>query len=90
MRLANLTSLSLTRSLPAPPSTIRSRDLTLLHWVNDDLNTQVFCAVKCCHGLAAMLRYEDLNAADAALATQASGDGTSQRLSLDLTSPNYP
>ena len=47
-----------------------------LRWLNDDLNKQVFNAVQRGHRLAAKLGYEDLNAAEAALATQTSGDAS--------------
>ncbi|KAM5536816.1 hypothetical protein V8D89_009534 [Ganoderma adspersum] len=67
-----------------------------LRWVNNDLNKQVFNAVQRGHRLAAKLGYEDLNAAEAALATQAGGDGSqaqqsqleglSQRSSEELAS----
>ncbi|PIL29177.1 hypothetical protein GSI_09226 [Ganoderma sinense ZZ0214-1] len=62
-----------------------------LRWVNDDLNKQVFNAVQRGHRLAAKLGYEDLNAAEAALATQAGGEASqleqlSQRSSEELAS----
>ncbi|KAI0634359.1 DNA repair protein endonuclease SAE2/CtIP C-terminus-domain-containing protein [Trametes polyzona] len=52
--------------------------LNKLRWINDDLNKQVFDAIQRGHRLAGKLGYQNLDEAEAALATQAPEEGQSQ------------